>query len=156
MVPINRWEVLAPSAGNVDREIAESARVERRRRPRVGVHWPILLFRGADGEDWEDGDAAVETTTQNLSSQGLYYLSRKCFTVGEWLLCRLKILPNDSGGGESCLECRVQVVRVEDNLMEGLYGVACRTEDYRFVAGQLDRIFPGGWLSTPAPGKPSR
>jgi hypothetical protein len=156
MVPMNRWEVLAPSAGNGDRDVTESARVERRRRPRVQVHWPILLFRGEGGEDGKDGDATVETITQNLSSQGFYYLSGERFTVGEWLLCSLQILPNDPGGGESRLECRVQVVRVEDNVVEGLYGIACRTEDYRFVAAQIDRSLPGGWLSTRASRNPAK
>jgi hypothetical protein len=138
MVPINPWKVLIPSVGSGDADVAESARVERRRRPRVRAHWPILLFR----QTGENGDATIESFTQNLSSQGFYYLSGRRFTVGEYLLCRLQILPDNRGGGGSHLECRVQVVRVEDNVTEGLYGIACRTEDYRFVAGQADRSFP--------------
>jgi len=149
---VNLCGVLAPSIGTGNRGTTESARVERRKRPRAGVHWPILLFRGQNDED---GDA-VETITQNLSSHGFYCLSATRFTVGEWLRCRLQILPGDPGAGASRLECRVQVVRVEENVMEGLWGIACRTEDYRFVTAQVDGSFPGGWLSTSAPGNPAK
>jgi hypothetical protein len=78
----------------------------------------------------------VETITQNFSSHGFYCLSRKPFTLGELLLCKLRIPTNDPGGGESYLECRVRVVRVEKNAAEDQFGIACQTEDYRFVAGR--------------------
>jgi hypothetical protein len=148
MLPIKLWEVLTPSVGDGDPVGAESARVERRRRPRVRVHWPVLLFRRQTDKRSEDSGATVETITRNLSSEGFYYLSGKRFTAGEWLRCRLQILPNNPGGVESRLECRVQVMRVEDNVTNGLHGVACRTEDYRFVAGRADRGFPSERIST--------
>jgi len=135
MAPVNPLEMLMPSVGHANQNVAVTVPKERRRRGRSRVHWPILLFRNQIGED------TVQTITQNLSSQGFYCLSRKPFTVGELLLCKLQIPTNDPGGGESYLECRVQVVRVEENVVNGQYGIACKTLDYRFVAGHSGRIF---------------
>jgi len=75
----------------------------------------------------------VETVTQNLSSGGFYCRSRKRFIVEELLLCTLQIPMTGISGGESHLECRARVVRVEENAADGEYGIACRIEDYRFV-----------------------
>ena len=127
MLSVNPLEVLTPSVGRGNPDIAKSVRAERRGRARVRVHWPILLFPNQVGED------AVQTITQNLSSHGFYCLSRRPFTVGELLLCTLQIPTNGLGAGESHLECQVRVVRVENNASEGQYGIACRMEDYRFA-----------------------
>jgi hypothetical protein len=122
-------EVLTPSVGRGNPDTAKSVQAERRRRARVCVHWPVLLFPNRIGED------AVETITQNLSSRGFYCLSSKPFTVGELLLCTLQIPTNDLNAGEGHLECRVRVVRVETKASEDEYGIACRMEDYRFTLG---------------------
>ena len=129
MLPVNPLEVLRPSVGHGNPDIAKSASAERRRWGRVSVHWPIILFPNQTGED------AVETITENLSSQGFYCLSRNPFTVGELLLCTLRIPMNDLGAGASHLECQVRVVRVEKNPSDDQYGIACRMEDYRFILG---------------------
>jgi hypothetical protein len=128
MFPVNPLEVLTPAVGRSNPHIAKSAPVERRRRARVRVHWPIVLFPNQTGED------VVETVTQNLSSQGFYCLSRKRFTVEELLLCTLQIPITGLGGREGHLECSARVVRVEENMAGGEYGIAFRMEDYRFVA----------------------
>jgi hypothetical protein len=130
MVPVNPLEVLAPSVGHDNPDIAQSAPAERRRRVRSRVHWPVLLFRNHTGED------TVETITQDLSSNGFYCLSKKPFAVGELLLCTLQIPTNDPNGRQGHLERRVLVVRVEENAADGQYGIACRTEDYRFAGGR--------------------
>ncbi len=78
----------------------------------------------------------METITQDLSSRGFYCLSKKQFAVGDLLRCTLRIPTNDPGGRESHLECRVLVVRVEENAADGQYGIACRTEDYRFAGAR--------------------
>jgi hypothetical protein len=127
MFPVNPLEVLTPAVGRGNPHIARSAPAERRRRARARVHWPIALFPNQTGED------AVETVTQNLSSDGFYCLSRKRFIVEELLLCTLRIPMTGLGGRESHLECRARVVRVEENTADGEYGIACRIEDYRFV-----------------------
>lgn len=98
--------------------------LERRRRPRSSVQWPLLLFRNIEGGD------VVETITRNLSSSGFYCLSEKAFEVGESLFCALKLPPETSDGAEGRLECRVLVVRVENDRDNQLYGIACRTQEY--------------------------
>ncbi len=128
LVNINSLDAFTPSVGNG--KIAKSAPAERRRRARVRVHWPIVLFPNQAGAD------PVETITQNLSSRGFYCLSGQPFIPGELLRCRLRIPMHGPGAGESHLECRVRVVRVEENAAEDQFGIACQTEDYRFVAAR--------------------
>jgi hypothetical protein len=41
---------------------------DRRNRPRVALHWPVRLFRQPEGK-------SIESTTENLSSQGLYCIA---------------------------------------------------------------------------------
>ena len=43
---------------------------ERRKRKRVAVHWLVRLFEPM-------GNKSVKSTTENLSSEGFYCLSRK-------------------------------------------------------------------------------
>jgi PilZ domain len=106
----------------------EEQHPERRRRPRTLVHWPVLLFR-------EHGDEVIETTTQNLSSCGFYCLLGSSVSAGESLFCRLHVPLPEAPRRKSfgVLECRVRVTRTEPALAEGLFGVACRIEDYRFI-----------------------
>jgi hypothetical protein len=106
----------------------EEQHPERRKRPRTLVHWPVLLFRDHGGE-------VIETTTQNLSSCGFYCLLGSSVTAGEFLFCRLQVSLPDAARRKSfgVLECRVRVTRAEPALAEGLFGIACRIEDYRFV-----------------------
>jgi hypothetical protein len=129
MLSVNPLEALTTSVGHGNPDIGKSVQAERRSRARVRVHWPVLLFPSQIGED------AVQTITQNLSSQGFYCLSSRPFTVGELLLCTLQIPMNDLNAGERHLECQVRVVRVENNASGGQYGIACRMEDYRFTHG---------------------
>jgi hypothetical protein len=106
----------------------EEQQPERRKRPRTLVHWPVLLFR-------DQGDEAIETTTQNLSSCGFYCLLDASVTAGELLFCRLHVPLPEAPRRRSfgVLECQVRVLRTEPALTEGLLGIACRIEDYRFV-----------------------
>ncbi len=92
------------------------------------VHWPVLLFR-------DHGDEVIETTTQNLSSCGFYCLLGSSIAAGEFLFCRLQVSLPEAARRKSfgVLECRVRVTRTEPALPEGLFGIACRIEDYRFV-----------------------
>jgi PilZ domain len=101
---------------------------ERRQRVRTSVHWPVLLFRSQRAD-------AVESLTLDLSVSGFYCLSATPFAIGESLVGVLKMPAHNPNGRETeChLECRVQVVRVDANVAEGQFGVACRIEDYRFA-----------------------
>ena len=123
-------EALANFFGSHDVLTAKSLRdPERRHRARTLVHWPVLFFRDRATE-------AIETQTQNLSSSGFYCLSRTPLTPGELLFCTLRVPSHEASGKKSIriLECRVRVIRSEEALTEGYFGIACHIEDYRFAA----------------------
>jgi hypothetical protein len=125
----NLLEMFTAYAGARELPAIETAfRPERRRRARTQVHWPVVLLR--------ERGTAVETTTQNLSSSGFYCLVTVPLTPGESFACALRFPahdPKDDGRGLT-LQCTVQVMRVEAT-SEGVFGVACRIEDYHLVSG---------------------
>ena len=96
---------------------------ERRKRKRVALHWPVRLFRNADTQ-------SVESTTVNLTSNGFYCVSKEPFRLGEHLDCVIAIPAGSFGYSSSpiSLQCRVRVVRVEDE-QDGC-GLGCYIEDY--------------------------
>jgi hypothetical protein len=100
---------------------------ERRKRVRTNVHWPVLLFRQEVAE-------AIESATVNLSSSGFYCLVQRPFTVGEVLVCSLKVPTHHANGNhrERNLACTISILRI-DARGDGLYGIACRIEDYQFA-----------------------
>ncbi len=102
-------------------------RSERRKRVRTKVHWALLLF--------QESCEAVETVTLDLSSSGFYCLSRIPFSCGEVLICSLRVPTYEpsNNGGTLALECRATVVRSEPGAANGLCGIACQIEDYRFA-----------------------
>jgi hypothetical protein len=106
-------------------EVERTGRPERRNRARIQVHWPVLFFR-------TDPPEAVESVTQNLSSRGFYCFSKVPLTVGEILACTIRVPAHDPAGKEldRQLDCKVRVTRVEADAAEGLFGIACRLEDY--------------------------
>lgn len=101
---------------------------DRRKRVRMDVHWTVHLSRKWHG-------IPVESKTRNLSSDGFYCLSHEPFTPGERLECMLLIPAQERGSQEGalCLQCRVQVVRVETAREDGGFGIACRLVDYSVV-----------------------
>jgi PilZ domain-containing protein len=125
----NLLDIFTAHAGARELAVIESAfRPERRRRARTQVHWPVMLLCDRELN-------AIETLTQNLSSSGFYCLSSKPLTPGEPLTCVLKIPAYDPTGERTvALECKVQVVRAEA-APDGLFGIACRIEDYHLVTG---------------------
>src|ERR1700682_2373535 len=96
---------------------------ERRKRKRVALHWPVRLFR-------RPAAASVQTTTENLTSNGFYCVSREPFEIGERLECIIAIPSGSFGysGSPISLQCRVRVMRVDDQ-DEG-FGLGCYIEDY--------------------------
>jgi hypothetical protein len=101
---------------------------ERRKRARAKLHGRVWLFRN----EVED---AMEGLTQDLSSDGFYCLAGEWFAAGETLICSLKVPSHKLNGNhlEGSLECKIRVMRVESQ-GEGMYGIACRIEDYHFAA----------------------
>ncbi len=96
---------------------------ERRKRKRIALHWPIRLFRDPTAP-------LVESTTENLTSNGFYCVSKEPFQLGERLECIIAIPAGSFGYNESPirLQCRVRVARVEDQ-SDG-FGLGCYIEDY--------------------------
>jgi PilZ domain len=125
-MPANPIEFLSGSISLQEPDFGRFAPGDRRKRVRTGLHWPILFVR----DDLE----AVKTTTQNLSSEGFYYVSEQAFDLGDTLVCRLQIPTHRNSGEQKArtLECQVQVVRVERQ-DDGHFGIACRIQDYRFA-----------------------
>ncbi len=74
--------------------------------------------------------------TQNLSSTGFYCLSPSPLMPGDYVVCTLKLPAHDPKGEERilALECRVRIMRAEA-ATDGLFGIACRIEDYRLING---------------------
>jgi hypothetical protein len=100
--------------------------MERRGRVRINWHAPVLLFRS-------DTPEAIQTITENLSSTGFYCLAQTPLTVGERLICSIKVPTHDPSGRDSehNLECKIRVMRTEPR-GDGVYGIAFRIEDYQF------------------------
>ena len=100
--------------------------VERRKKARTRLHWPVLLFRDRPGSD------AIESITRDLSSSGFYCWTRIQLVEGEQLICSIKIPTHDPHGKqlERILECSVHVLRVVPQESNDSFGVACRIEDY--------------------------
>lgn len=129
----NPLDVFAATAGARELGLESSFRPERRRRARTHVHWPVLLLRN-------HGSAAIDTVTQNLSSNGFYCFSPEPLKPGESLLCTLKLPAHDPKGEELTLglECTVVVMRAEA-VSDSAYGIACRIEDYHLNRSGLRR-----------------
>src|SRR5882724_4923704 len=123
----NPLEFGSASVGMAKPAVAVDARADRRKRVRTTVHWPVLLFRDA-------ASGALETITRDLSSNGFYCLSGTPILCGEHLWCELRVPAHHPFrfGKALSLRCRVQVVRSEA-AAEGLYGLACRIEDYHLA-----------------------
>ena len=124
----NHLELGSASAVVAKPAAAANFRAERRKRIRTTVHWPILLFRDA-------ASGALETITRDLSSNGFYCLSGTPIPCGEHLWCELRVPTHHPFrfGNALALRCRVQVVRSEI-AGEGVYGIACRIEDYHLAS----------------------
>ena len=99
---------------------------ERRKRKRIALHWPVYLYR-------DQGAPSVESTTENLTSNGFYCVSKEPFRLGEQLECVIAIPAGAFGYSEAPirLQCRVKVMRVESQSES--FGLGCYIEDYELV-----------------------
>jgi hypothetical protein len=98
---------------------------ERRKRLRVGLHWPICL--------WRDVEASpLVTTTENLSSGGFYCFSDEPFRPEEQLHCLLRVPAQNPADREDALYLTflADVVRVEMSEPAGQFGIACRVRNH--------------------------
>ena len=130
IVPV---ETEAAATGAVHATIHATGTVERRKRVRTRLHWPVLMFRQRPGSE------NVESVTRDLSSNGFYCLARVQMLEGEELVCSIRIPTHDPHGKhlERTLECRVRVIRVVPQ-EAGVFGIACRIEDYHLSQLQTE------------------
>lgn len=103
---------------------------ERRKRTRIALRWPVYLYR-------EQGAPSIESTTENLTSNGFYCVSKEAFQIGEQLECVITIPAGAFGYSDDPirLQCRVKVMRVENQI--GSYGLGCAIEDYELLTQPL-------------------
>ena len=94
---------------------------DRRKRTRVAVHWTLRLFR-------QPGKPPAESVTENLSSEGLYCITKQRFKPGERLQCEIVIPATVGPQAPVVLECHVTVRRVEP--LHSGFGLGCHIEDY--------------------------
>jgi hypothetical protein len=99
---------------------------ERRKRKRIALHWPVYLYR-------DQAAPSVESTTENLTSNGFYCISKEPFQLGEQLECVIAIPAGAFGYSEAPirLQCRVKVTRVETQSEN--FGLGCCIEDYELL-----------------------
>jgi hypothetical protein len=88
--------------------------------------YSIVLHRLGD-------TAGIETTAEDISSDGFYCVSDQPFSPNEELECEVSIPTQELGASmdESLvLRCLVEVVRVVADGMKPGFGLACRMKDF--------------------------
>lgn len=110
------------------------AGVDRRRSPRVALHWTIYLNLRQNGYP-------IRTQTRDISKDGFYCLLDQPLTPGERIDCDIVVPIHGSQRSDDVvyLRCDSQVVRVEKIGTGEEFGLACRIEDYRIVHSQDNR-----------------
>ena len=102
---------------------------DRRKRPRVALHWLVHLKATSC-------QTQIQVETQNLSSEGFYCLSPQQFTPGEMIECLIGLPAPDGSPGSRVLFCRATVLRVESH-GASVFGVACHIDDYSLSLGSV-------------------
>jgi len=106
----------------------KSSALDRRKRTRAQVHWPITFSLSGTTD-------IIQTVTHDLSSGGFYCTASARFVPGETRDCTLALPFRHSEGGSGALLvlCKVRIIRVEVMAEGGFYGVGCQIMDYRFL-----------------------
>ena len=100
---------------------------DRRKRKRLPLHWPVNVFR-------HPGMQSVEGQTENLTSEGFYWISKVEFQLGECLRCVIAIPAAGFPYSDLpvLLKCHVTVKRLEAS--PSGFGLGCHIEDYGLLA----------------------
>ena len=108
--------------------------VERRKLERLPLQLS-LQFSRASGRD-----EVIECTTENISGEGIYFISLRSVMVGERLEIDLLLPPLKSGKNQVDvhLRCRAEVVRIDSNRHGLGMGIGCRIENYIIRFGDVD------------------
>jgi len=116
-------------------QISSLAGTERRRNPRVPLHWTLYLrFNGCMH--------ALRTTTRDINRDGFYCLLDRPVRPGEQIDCDIVVPAHRSQDPDDVvyLRCRAQAVRVERVGPGTEFGVACRIEDYCLIRRASPRL----------------
>lgn len=107
---------------------------DRRRRKRLAVHWLLRLV--------SPGRPPIVTTTENLTSEGLYCIVNRPFKPGERLQCEIVIPGENFDFHETSLrlQCSATVKRVEYR-REG-FGLGCQIDDYALAPASRSATAP--------------
>jgi PilZ domain len=100
---------------------------DRRARQRMKLPYSIVLYRLGEA-------AKIETTTEDISSEGFYCISEQPFSPNEKLECEVIIPSEDRGPSledSLVLRCRAEVIRVVADGLKPGFGLACRLQDYK-------------------------
>ncbi len=105
--------------------------VERRRRCRFQVRWPLRIYVAGRTQP-------IEGVTENLCSNGFYGIVGAPVPKGQSVSCLIE-LPSGAHGElmPLFLSCRAVVLRVESCSAAGRFGLACRITDYSIQCGNL-------------------
>jgi hypothetical protein len=106
---------------------------ERRKHKRVALRL-VVEFRGAAGS------ADESCFTQNISSDGFYFVSRQRLIPGEELDVFL-VLPEENSGMEAAISCQARVVRVEPMGGGVGFGIGCQIERYTVAASERTSLW---------------
>jgi len=110
------------------------SRVERRKLERLPLQLSLQFSRSSHREE------IIQCTTENISGEGIYFVSTRSVIAGERLEIDLLLPPLKSGADrvDVHLTCRAEVVRV-DSHRHGLgMGIGCRIENYIVRFGDVD------------------
>jgi hypothetical protein len=103
---------------------------ERRKYPRVPLHWTLNLACIHFSHPFR-------TITRDISRDGFYCLLDQPLVPGELVECDIVVPAHRSQDPDDVvhLRCHARVVRVEEIAAGIAFGVACRMEDYRVTRG---------------------
>jgi PilZ domain-containing protein len=110
--------------------------VERRKLERLPLQLSLRFSRAFSREE------VIECVTENISGEGIYFVSLRSLIAGERLEIDLHLPPLNSGQNqvEVHLRCRAQVLRVESTHHGLSMGIACRIESYTIRFGDADPL----------------
>ena len=98
---------------------------ERRKHERLGLRLAVRFTSS-------DGSPPINCFTENISSNGFYFISPETFELGEQRDAHL-LLPSrgySRSGDNVDLRCKVRIVRVDSMPANSGFGVACQIEKY--------------------------
>lgn len=106
--------------------------VERRRRCRFTVRWPVKIYVAKD-------TGGIEGLTENMSSKGFYCTVTSSALQGQIITCEIEVPSLASQERlKTYLHCEAVVLRVEPGVAPGRFGLACRIKDYFIQSRRID------------------